>query len=223
MAGYDEYCPIAVGVDVIGDRWTPLVLRELIVGCTRFNDIHRGVPRMSRSLLSKRLRDLERNGLVERDGTEYRLTPAGADLEPIVWGIGEWAARWLFRDPAVEQLDATSLVWRMHQFVDPERAPRRRTTVELRLTGPGGGRRWLVFEDGAATVCQDDHGYEVDLLVHGDNRAVHRWFLGRVTWREVLDAGLVRVDGPATLARGFPRWFAPNPAALAVAAAREAG
>lgn len=220
MPGYDDYCPIAVGVEVIGDRWTPLVLRELLVGCTRFNDIHRGVPRMSRTLLSKRLRDLERNGLVARERGEYRLTPAGADLEPIVWGIGEWAARWLFRDPTVEQLDATSLAWRMHQLVDTDEAPQARTCVELRLTGPGGGRRWLLFEHGAATVCQEDHGYEVDLLVHGDSAVVHRWFLGRLTWQEATDSGLVRVDGPADLARGFPRWFAPSPAALAVAAAR---
>ena len=219
MATFDEYCPISMGVEVVGDRWTPLVLRELLIGNTRFNDIHRGVPRMSRSLLSQRLRDLQRHEIVVHDGGEYRLTPKGEELHPVVWGLGLWASKWCFDDPTEEQLDAQNLVWRMHQFVDPERAPARRTVVEIHATGPGGGRHWLVLEDGAATVCRDDLGYEVDLLVRGDNAALHRWFMGRATWREVVDAGEVRVEGPATLARSFPRWFA-SAFGDAIAAAR---
>jgi len=219
VTSFDEYCPIAMGVEVIGDRWTPLILRELIVGCTRFNDIHRGVPRMSRTLLSQRLRDLQRHGVVTHEDGEYRLTPKGEELHPVIWGLGLWASKWCFDDPTEEQLDAQNLVWRMHQFVVPEALPARRTTVEIQATGEGSGRHWLVVEDGAATACRDDPGYEVDLLVRGDNAALHRWFMGRSTWREVTEAGLVRLDGPATLVRSFPRWFS-SAFGEAIAAAR---
>jgi DNA-binding HxlR family transcriptional regulator len=117
MTTYAEYCPIAVGAEVFGDRWTPLVLRELMIGERRFNDIHRGLPKMNRTLLVQRLRSLERRGIIERHATaggrnvEYCLTEAGHELEPIVWALGEWAARWAFGDPADEQLDVGWLVW----------------------------------------------------------------------------------------------------------------
>lgn len=220
MARFEEYCPISLAVDVLGDRWSPLVLRELLLGSTRFNDIHRGVPRMSRTLLSQRLRDLQRHGIVDHVDGEYRLTEAGADLQDVVFGLGTWAARWRFGDPTTEKLDGQWLVWRLHQHTDPDRAPARRTVVEIHLTGDGGGRWWLVFEDGSSTICQDDSGYEVDLLVRGDNLAMHRWLLQRATWQEVVDSGAVVLEGPQTLARSFPRWFGTNPVTDAVASAR---
>ncbi len=126
MTSYEEYCPIAVGVEYFGDRWTPLILRELVVGSHRFNDIHRGIPKISRTLLSQRLRSLVDRGLVDRlddGGIEYHLTPAGADLEPIIWALGHWAARWAFGDPEKAQLDIAWLVWRMRQHLDPEHLP----------------------------------------------------------------------------------------------------
>src|SRR5689334_4243942 len=139
MAGYQEYCPIAAAVDVIGDRWTPLVLREVAIGSTSFNDIHRGIPRMSRTLLAQRLRELVKRGMLEKHdngrgrAVEYTLTAAGQDIVPILWDLGMWASRWVFRDPAAEQVDAGWLVWRMHQHVDATRVPPGRTVVEFRL------------------------------------------------------------------------------------------
>lgn len=216
MQPYSDYCPIAMANEVIGDRWSPLVLREIIVGSHRFNDIHRGIPRISRSLLAQRLRLLERNGLVERhpiEGTqavEYVLTPAGEDLAPVLVELGRWATRWTFGDPTDDQLDTAHLVWRLHQTTNPDQAPRERTTVEFRTRGPGSGRAWLVFQDGSSTACQIDPGYEPDLFVHADNRALHRWFMGRATWREVRDTGDVDVLGPRALTRAFPTWFHPS-------------
>ena len=203
MTSYEEYCPIAVGVEYFGDRWTPLILRELVVGSHRFNDIHRGIPKISRTLLSQRLRSLVDRGLVERiedGGIEYHLTPAGEDLQPIIWAVGHWAARWAFGDPEKAQLDIAWLVWRMRQHLDPERLPTRRTTVEFRATGSKG-----------STACQIDPGYEVDLLVQGNNAALHQWFVGRAELRDEVEAGRIRFNGPTTLIRSFPSWFITDP------------
>jgi DNA-binding HxlR family transcriptional regulator len=184
-----------------------------MVGSTRFNDIHRGVPKMNRTLLAQRLRALERRGLVERHGNErangvsYRLTEAGGALEPVIWAIGAWAAEWAFGDPTDDQLDAAWLVWRLHQFVVDDRVPETRTVVEFRLSGVGGGRGWLVLDRGSATACLHDPGFEVDLCVVGDNREMHRWLLGIVPFREVLANGDVELIGPSRLARSFPNWF----------------
>lgn len=236
MPSYREYCPIAVGAEFFGDRWTPLVLRELILGSRRFNDIHRVLGRMSRTLLIQRLRELERRGILERtvDETgrtsEYRLTPAGRELEPIVWALGHWAARWSFGDPSDEELDAGWLVWRLHQSVVPGNLPGQRTVVQFVLEGPGGGEAWLVLDKGGSTACQIDPGFEVDLVVMGDNREMHRWLLGWRSFRELRRAGNVRFIGPSRLGRQFEGWFRdasfsgsyPAPVAIPTAAASPA-
>src|SRR3712207_2695287 len=150
---YADYCPIALGVDVLGDRWTPLVIRELMVGADGFNDIHRGVPKMSRTLLAQRLRLLERRGLVRREPAargrpgRYVLTPAGEALTPIVWAMGQWAAEWVFGDPTEEDCDGLSLLWRLHQHAIPARLPEQRTVVHVVLTGAGGTQGWLAIEN----------------------------------------------------------------------------
>jgi DNA-binding HxlR family transcriptional regulator len=211
---YEEYCPIAVGLEYFGDRWTPLILRELVVGEHRFNDIHRGIPKISRSLLSQRLRSLVDRGLVERtdeDGIEYHLTPAGEDFQPIIWALGHWAARWAFGSPDAAQLDIAWLVWRMRQHLDPSRLPARRTTVEFRATGRRGGRAWLVVDSRGGTACQIDPGYEVDLMIEANNSAIHQWFLGRTELGEEVEAGRIRFHGPPRLIRSFPTWFLADP------------
>ena len=217
MAGFHDYCPIAAAVDVVGDRWTPLVIREVAIGSTSFNDIHRGIPKMSRTLLAGRLRELVRRGMLDKHdngrgrAVEYTLTPAGQDIVPILWELGLWASRWVFRDPAAEQVDAGWLVWRLHQHVDPARIPPGRTVVEFRLRGHGAGRAWLVLDAAeGSTACRIDPGYEVDLVVDADNREMHRWLLGRTPMRSAVAAGLVRFEGPSRLSRAFEDWFAPN-------------
>lgn len=213
MTGYADYCPISVGVEVLGDRWTPLVIRELMVGSTGFNEIHRGVPRMSRSLLSGRLRALERRGLVERGSADpgravaYRLTDSGQALTPIVWAMGNWAAEWAFGEPAEADLDGLSLIWRMHQHALPERLPSKRTVVHVVLTGRGAAEAWLSVDRGAVTVCKTDPGYDVDLALQADTRQMHRWLVGLVPFRTLLTGGDAQLLGPGRLARAFPAWF----------------
>jgi hypothetical protein len=153
---------------------------------------------------------LERREGVAHQSVEYLLTPAARELEPIIWDLGRWAARWVFGDPDDEQLDAAHLVWRLHQFTDPDTAPRERTTVELRLSGPGAGTAWLVFHEGASTACKIDPGYEVDLLVKASNRELHRWFGGRVEWADACRSGDIQLAGPPHLAHDFPTWFIAN-------------
>ena len=213
MARYADYCPIAIGVDILGDRWTPLVIRELMVGASGFNEIHRGIPRASRSILAQRLRQLERAGLVERRAAGrgrpggYRLTKSGQALTPIVWAMGHWAAEWVFGDPNDDDCDGLSIIWRMHQHVDPSHLPAERTVVHVVLTGPGAAEGWLSIDRSGITVCKDDQGLDVDLAVETTTLQMNRWLLGRVPWRDLVRSGDVRLLGPSRLARAFPMWF----------------
>jgi len=214
---YTDYCPIATGVDVLGDRWTPLVIRELTVGSAGFNEIHRGIPRISRTLLAQRLRTLERRGLVRRQATStgraggYELTTAGEALSPIVWAMGHWAAEWMFTDPTEDEWDGMTLIWRLHQSANPEKLPKTRTVVHLLLTGASGAEGWLNVDAEGMTVCKDDQGHDVDLAVEGDTGHMYRWLTGIAPFRELIAEGHVRLIGPSRLARAFPTWFLPSP------------
>ncbi|NHC14922.1 winged helix-turn-helix transcriptional regulator [Motilibacter deserti] len=208
-----DYCPITVGVDVLGDRWTPLVIRELMVGATGFNEIHRGLPRMSRTLLAQRLRQLERQGLVRRGATErgrparYELTPAGEGLTPIVWALGHWAAEWVFGDPADDECDGLSLLWRMHQHAVPARLPEQRTVVHVQLSGPGAAQGWLDIDRREVSVCRDDPGLECQLAVEATTADMQRWLVGLVPFGQLVEAGAARLLGPSRLVAAFPTWF----------------
>jgi DNA-binding HxlR family transcriptional regulator len=213
MASHREYCPISAAVEVLGDRWTPLVLRELMVGAHGFNDIHRGIPRVSRTLLAQRLRNLERQGLVLKESAgrgragRYVLTPAGESLAPVIWDMGRWAAEWMFGDPTDDECDGLSLLWRLHQYADRSRLPVARTVVHVVLTGPGAAQGWLDIRDSAITVCKDDQGLEVDLAVESSTRTMARWLVGRAEARELVRQGELRLLGPSRLARAFPTWL----------------
>ena len=213
MARYADYCPISVGVELLGDRWTPLVIRELMVGAGGFNEILRGIPRISRTLLAQRLRLLERRGLVRRAAGprgrpgRYTLTPAGESVTPIIWAIGHWAAEWIFGDPEDEDCDGLSLLWRMHQHAIAAKLPKQRTVLHLRLIGAGAAEGWLAIEHGAISVCRDDPGYDIDLAIEASTGQMQRWLTGLVPFRELVANGHARMLGPSRLARAFPTWF----------------
>jgi DNA-binding HxlR family transcriptional regulator len=208
-----DYCPIAASVEVLGDRWTPLVVRELMVGASGFNEIHRGIPRASRTLLAQRLRELERRGLVEHQTSRpgrpgsYRLTAAGQALTPVVWAMGAWAAEWMFGDPNDEDCDGLTVIWRTHQLAIPAKLPENRTVVHLVLTGAGGAQGWLDIQRPSITVCKDDQGLAVDLALEADTAQMHRWLVGLVPLRDLITLGDARFLGPTRLARAFPTWF----------------
>lgn len=213
MKSYDEYCPIAMGAEALGDRWTPLVIRELYVGSERFTDIHNGVPRMSRTLLSQRLRHLERIELVERtERGGYRLTAAGKDLGDVVWDLGDWAMRWLTGDPTKQHYDGAHAMWRVRQRLVDDALPDRRTVVQFDFRNAVRGRRiWLVLDRQGSSVCERDEDFTVDLFVDADMGEFLRVWAGRSTWRHAIDAELITLTGPRDLVRSFPDWFALSP------------
>ncbi|MFI9412251.1 winged helix-turn-helix transcriptional regulator [Nocardia gamkensis] len=208
-----EYCPVSAGVDAIGDRWSLLLVRELLLGSRRFNDIHRGLPGISRTLLSARLRRLRAAGLVvrvldEENRPEYRLTPAGAALEPLVWQLGDWARRWFFGDPEREQLDTARALWRLRQFVRRERLPAHRVVVEFVLLGAAEKRAWLVLTPEEASACHRHPGYDTDIWVTTDPAELHRLVAGTSTIDTAIRSGRISVAGEPRLVARFPDWFA---------------
>lgn len=222
MREYGQYCPVSLGSEVLADRWTPLILRELVLGSTRFNDIERGLPGISRTLLSERLRHLERKGVLERRpaasgrGSEYHLTPAGKDLEPVITALGEWAVRWMFSEPEPAQVDPVGLTWWMHRRVDHGRLPDRRVVIEFDYLGPNATVIWLVLDRGEPSVCVKHPGFETDVLVRTDAVTMMRVFSGIVTLGAAVSEGTITVQGPPALTRAFGRWFLWSPFAGAV-------
>jgi DNA-binding HxlR family transcriptional regulator len=220
---YGQYCPIARACEILADRWTPLIVRELLADVHRFNDLDRGLPGISRSLLVERLRRLERAGLVERRAGpgragEYHLTPGGRELQRVIDVLGGWGARWAFGDPRPAELDPIVLLWWMRRRVHRRRLPDRRLVIQFDFRGARAGSYWLVLERGDVSVCLQDPRFGVELRVVADLEAMFRVWLGRITLDEALRARSVRVEGSPTLVRAFPTWFAWSPMAQAVSA-----
>ena len=215
--GYGQYCPITRALDVLGERWSLLVMRELLLGAHRFNEIARGLPGMSRSLLTKRLRQFERGGLVDRLGNEYLLTEAGAELEPIVFGFGAWGAKWAFGDPHPDELDPALLVWWMHERLDTSDLPGRRHVFRVEFRDHPRAF-WIVVEAGDASVCDVEPGFDVDVTISSDLASLYQVWLGRVALDDAVRDGRVVFEGPSALTRRMPRVFQLSPIAPVVAA-----
>lgn len=211
---YGQYCPFALAVELLCQRWTMLVVSRLIDGCSRFNEIRRGVPQISPSLLSKRLSELERAGLIETrkaasgSGREYLLTEAGRDLEPIIDSLAVWGQQWA-RDMVDEDLDPAFLVWSMHLRLDTDAMPDGRTVVEFEFTGAPSdlSRFWLVQRDDEVEMCLKDPGLDVDLAVRSDLRLFVEAWRGFRDLRREIRAGRIELHGPRGLRKAFPRWL----------------
>lgn len=221
-AGYGQYCPISRALDVLGERWSLLILRDLFVGTTRFNDLARGLPGLSRSLLAKRLRQFERAGLIEKIGTEHLLTESGSQLEPILFGLGEWGARWTFGEPQEEELDAALLVWWMHTRLDTSMLAGRRQVLHVRFTDDI-RRFWIVVEAAVASVCETDPGYPVDVTINADVAGLYEVWLGRMPLTHAQHTGRIRFTGPPAITRRMPAVLRLSPVAGYVAATAQPG
>lgn len=212
---YGQFCPVAQAAEIVAERWTPLVLRELICGSRRFNDLRKGVPLMSPSLLSQRLKELEDAGVVERvasegGGPEYHLTRAGEELRPVIELLGLWGQRFVQREVRPDELDPALLMWDIRRCVDPAPLPAdRRTVVRFDLGGvvPKQSRWWLVFDRGEVDVCLKNPGYEVDLYVRSHIRALVDVWLGRLDLRRAIRSEAIRLEGERAFVRGFESWF----------------
>jgi DNA-binding HxlR family transcriptional regulator len=210
---YGQYCPVARAAEVLAERWTLLVIRELLCGEERFNAIARGVPRLSPSLLAARLRELQRAGLVRREvvGGEprYRLTEAGADLEPLVRLLGEWGVRWMYNLRA-DEFDPVILMLDIKRQVRVPGLPERRITVELCFpdAAPSVRRWWLVMSrsDGA-DVCEVDPGRPIDVWLETAVSVLTRVWMGDISWSAALREHLVRLSGDHCACQARPSWL----------------
>ena len=222
---YGQFCPVAMAAEVLCTRWTVVLLREMVAGSTRFNDLRRGVPRMSPALLVQRLRDLEAAGVVRRVAgrdsgvLEYHLTPAGRELETMVEAMGHWGQRWVTTELSLQQLDASLLMWDMRRKLDLEPMPRRRSVIQFLYAeqAPVDRSWWLIVEPGErqggapVDLCSVDPGFDVDLYVATDLRTMTAIWMGLDTVRAALASQRMLLTGDAELTANMQAWLGLSP------------
>jgi DNA-binding HxlR family transcriptional regulator len=218
---YKQFCPVAMASEIVCTRWTLVLMRELVAGSTRFNDLRRGVPRMSPALLSKRLKDLEEAGVVLRVAVrdepgvfEYHLTHAGHDLKAVVEAVGNWGQRWVETSLSLKNLDPSLLMWDMRRNIDPTPIPKRRCVVQFLYPELASIRRdwWLIVEpDKEVDLCSVDPGFEVDLYVSTDLRTMTSVWMGWMPVRDAISAGKITLTGNRQLAEDVQIWLKLSP------------
>ena len=215
MRTYGQYCPIARGAEIFAERWTPLIVRNLYLGCESFGEILEGAPGLSRTLLSQRLEQLQRLGVVASApkthgrGHHYELTTAGHELFTVCQSLGEWGARWL--EFAPDHLDPFVALWSMCNALSRDRLPDRRVVIRFEFTGGGRPRReryWLLIERRETEICKTSPGLDDDLYVAAESEAFVKWHAGQLTWAQAIREGRIQLDGASWLVRAFPTWNA---------------
>jgi DNA-binding HxlR family transcriptional regulator len=213
VKGYGQFCAVARALDLLGERWTLLIVRELLLGSRRFGEVQRGIPRISRTMLSARIRELADAGVIERGaggrgGPEYRLTPAGLELAAVVRELGTWGQRWLPRELRPSELDAHALVWDIHRRVCREALPEKPLVLRIELTDVRGAasRHYLLLRRSEVSLCAFNPGFPEELCLRADRRTLIAWWRGDLSLRQALGAGLV-LEGRREWVRAFPRWF----------------
>ncbi len=213
MAAYGQFCPMAKAAEILCERWTLVIVRELTAGSRHFNDLRRGVPLMSPTLLSRRLKQLEEAGVVIRiqaeDGITYELTPAGSELKPLVEIMARWGARYVRRRLSRDDLDAGLLMWDIRRQVDPTKFPARRVVVHFSFpdAAPGKSHWWLVSHLAATDLCLQDPGYEEDLLVEAPLYVMTAVWMRDVSFKEAERSLGLTVAGARDLRKLLPDWL----------------
>jgi len=220
-AGYGQFCPVAMAAELVCTRWTPLVLRELMAGSTRFNDLRKGVPRMSPALLSKRLKDLETAGVLTRRQVkgepgvfEYQLTDAGRELKPVIEAIGCWGQRWVETGASLENLDPNLLMWDMRRNIDPTPMPDRRVTIQVIFNDLKKAQQnwWLVVEpEQGVDLCSIDPGFDVDLYLSTDLRTMTEIWMGYTTIAHAKQQNRLVPTGSRKLEADMGTWLKLSP------------
>lgn len=218
---YNQFCPVAMASEILGSRWTIVLLRELCAGSTRFNELRKGVPRMSPALLSKRLKELEAQGVLVRrpvagqpDTHEYILTPAGEELKEVVMAIGVWGQRWVQSEPSLQNLDAGLLMWDMRRNLDIDHLPDRRVVVQFNFTdNPLSGAVWWLIHDpvAGADLCSVDPGFDVDLYAHSDLKTMTAIWMGLERLQSAVDRNALLLVGDQPVARAMQNWLKLSP------------
>ncbi len=227
MYKYGQYCPIAKATEILGDRWTLLIVRDMLTGTCHFNDFERGLPGISRGLLADRLRRLVQVGIVEkserengRNRTQYQLTKAGEELYPVIDSLLNWGAKWAFGEPEQNDLDPILLLWWMRDRVRVDQLPEQRVVVQFDFKGAVKETDWLVLQKEDVSVCLSHPGFEIDVLVTADIATLFKVWLGRMDFSEALQQQQIEIDAIPVLAHAFPDWFAYSYAVPAVRAVR---
>lgn len=213
MRGYGQFCPVAKACELLAERWTLVIVRELVSGGRRFNDIRRGVPLISPSLLSKRLDELCEAAVIHRvkrgSSTEYELTAAGEELRPIVELMGVWGQKWARSKFGPEDLDAGLLMWDLRRTVDPRKFPPGKWVVQFRFTDGLPKKRvfWLINEEDNADLCLTDPGFDIDLTIESSLANLTRVWLGDLSLDKAIAGGLIKVEGRRELIQRLRAWL----------------
>lgn len=213
MWSYGQYCPLAHALEILGDRWTLLIVRDLMKGIRHFNELERGLPGISRGLLSKRLRQLAQAGLVEkretsgRQSTEYHLTPAGVALEDSIRTLWAWGREWVFHEPTLQELDSSLLMWRLFKEVDTTQLPDKRVVIQFSFYGAESCAYWLVLKPDDVSLCLTDPGFELDILIYADLVTFFQVWARRISLQDALDRKQMTVDATPERLRALPHWF----------------
>jgi len=218
---YNQFCPVAMAAEIICTRWTLVLLREMVAGSTRFNDLRRGVPRMSPALLSKRLKDLETAGVVERSKVagevgvfEYRLTKSGRDLKAIIEAVGVWGQRWIETESSLKNLDPNLLMWDMRRNIDPSPMPARRSVIQVIYSDLPASKKnwWLIVAPGdGVDLCSVDPGFDVDLYISTDLRTMTQVWMGYITLAQAKQDGRLTTTGDRQLEANMKNWLSLSP------------
>lgn len=221
QAGYKQFCPVAMAAEILCTRWTIVLLRELIAGSTRLNDLRRGVPRMSTALLSRRLKELEAAGIISRQPVadnpaihEYRLTESGLDLRPVIESIGVWGQRWVETQPTLDNLDAGLLMWDMRRSLQLRASSQSRQVIQFDYSNLPESQRhwWLIVEPGGdVDLCSVDPGFEIDLLIATNLRSMTSIWMGLSKVADEVGANRMTLDGDPTLAGSMQQWLGLSP------------
>ncbi|MDI4659197.1 winged helix-turn-helix transcriptional regulator [Xanthobacter autotrophicus] len=221
QGSYKQFCPVAMAAEILCTRWTVVLLRELVAGSTRFNDLRRGVPRMSPALLSQRLKELEAAGILYRAASrteagvfEYRLTAAGQELGPLVEAFGIWGQRWVETELSLQHLDVSLLMWDMRRNLDPTPMPKRRSLIKFQYPELSAGQRswWLIVEPRMdVDLCSVDPGFDVDLYVASDLKTMTAIWMGLDTVRVAVDERRLMLTGDPGLAGNIQSWLGLSP------------
>lgn len=225
MNKYGQYCPTARAVEILGDRWTLLIVRDLIGGAQHFNALERGLPGIPKALLTNRLKRLQQAGVLERVTEEnsrkssYHLTQSGLELYSVIEMLTQWGAKWAFGEPEESELNPVLLLWWMHDRVHRDRLPSQRVVVEFNFLEARPNRYWLVLKPEDVSVCVQHPGYEIDMLVTGDLSTFYQVWVGRISFTEALHDRRIELDGLPAFIREFPAWFSLSPVAEIVRSA----
>jgi DNA-binding HxlR family transcriptional regulator len=202
-----------MGAEIFAERWTPLILRELLGGARRFTDIQRGVPRMSRNLLAQRLVSLQKAGIVDRHaaskerGPEYHLTEAGRELRDVVESLGTWGYKWASKDLTDEHLDPDFVMWALYRNVRIDQLPDGRVVVLVKFRGDTKHQYWLVLKRPEVDLCISDPGFEVDLEMRAELQTMARVTLGHLALAQAMKAGSIELTGAPRHRRGLCNWL----------------